>query len=182
LKRLDLSGGPNEAVTQQVPRRRPELAVLDKALRNEVLEVFAKVTLQLGRWVLGDLEEDLHGVDVTQRRLAIGHLHSCDAQGPDISLEAVTVLLNDLRGHPKGGSDKGVSLGLDVGQLSGNAKVSQLDFARFREKDIGGLDVAVNLALVMQVLDAQQEFAADDGDMSLGEVGGFQLRRLLVRV
>lgn len=68
-------------------------------------------------------------MDVTQWGFAVGQLHSCDTQRPDIGLEAVAVLLNHLWGHPERCSDKSVSLRFDVGQLGRNSKIGELDFA-----------------------------------------------------
>lgn len=121
------------------------------------------------------MEEDFHRVNVSERRLSIRELHGSDAQGPDIGLEAVPILLDDFGGHPEWRADECVALRLDVGQLGRNAKVGQLDLASLRKQDIGGLDVSMDLALLVQVLDAQQQFAADDGNVRLAKVGRFQL-------
>ena len=122
------------------------VVILGETLGDEVLKVLAEVALQARSRVLGDMEEDLHWVDVAQGRLSVGHLHSCDTQRPDISLEAVSVLLDDLRGHPEWCSNESVSLRLDVGQLSGDSKISELDFASLGEENISGLDISMNLA------------------------------------
>jgi hypothetical protein len=121
------------------------------------------------------VEEDLHRVDVSKRRLSIRQLHGGDTQGPDVRLEAVPILLDDFGGHPEWRTNECVALRLDVGQLGRNAKVGQLDFASLRKQDIGGLDISMDLALLVQVLDAQQQFAADDGNVRLAKVGRFQL-------
>jgi hypothetical protein len=94
-------------------------------------------------------------MDVAQGGLAIGQLHSCDSQRPDVSLEAVAILLDDFGCHPEWGANKGVPLTLDIGELSSDSEVSQLDLAAFREQDIGGLDISVDLALSVEVLDAE---------------------------
>jgi hypothetical protein len=57
--------------------------------------------------------------------------------------------------------------------LGSNSKISKLDLAGLGEEDVGCLDVSVNLALSVQVLNAQQQFTADDGDVCFAEIGGF---------
>jgi hypothetical protein len=57
--------------------------------------------------------------------------------------------------------------------LGSNSKISKLDFAGLGEEDVGCLDISVNLALIVQVLNAQQQLTADNGDVCFAEVGGF---------
>jgi len=66
-------------------------------------------------------------------------------------------------------------LGLDVRELCGDAKVSYLDPSRLREENVGGFDVAVDLVGLMEVVEAEEELAADDGDVGFVERSGFQL-------
>lgn len=179
LERLYLAGGSDEAVPQQLLSGRPAVAILGEALGDEITEVFAEIVVQRRRRVFGDVEEDLHGVDVGEGGFSICQLHGSNAQRPDVSLEAVPVLLDDLGGHPEWGPDECVALGLDVGQLSGDTKVSQFDLARLRQQDIGSLDVSMNFALFVKILDAQKKLSANNGNMCLADVGWFQLRRAL---
>ena len=72
--------------------------------------------------------------------------------------------LNKLGSHPEGGTDKGIPLRLDIGELRSHTKVGQLDFAGLRQKDIGGLYIPVHLALGMEVFQPQQQLPADDGN------------------
>ena len=46
---------------------------------------------------------------------------------------------------------------------------TELDVAGLGEEDVAGLDVAVDLLLVVEVLEAPQRLAADDGDLLLGQ-------------
>lgn len=80
LQSLDFAGITDETVAQEVLRSWATVVVLSETLSDEVLEVLAEVALQTGRRVLGDVEENLHGVDVAQRRFSIGHFHGCDTQ------------------------------------------------------------------------------------------------------
>jgi hypothetical protein len=84
-------------------------------------------------------------VVLCERRFTLGHLDSGDAEGPNIRLEAIPGLTDDLGRHPERRANKGVAKGRR--QLSGDAEIGELDFARGGEEDIGGLDVAVDLAL-----------------------------------
>ena len=105
----------------------------------------------------------------------VGQLDGGNSQGPDVSLVTVAVLLDDLGGHPEGGPDEGVALGLDVCELGGTAEVGKLDLARVGKEDIGGLNVTVDLAFGVKIFEAAEEFATDDGDVGLGEISWFQL-------
>jgi hypothetical protein len=55
-------------------------------------------------------------------------------------------------------------------------KLTELDFTSRRQQDVGGLDVAVDLALQVEVLQSEQNLATDNSNLSLGEDPWFQLR------
>ena len=55
----------------------------------ELLELFGEISSQLGRIILGDEEEDPHGMEVGVWRLSLGQLDSRDAQRPDVRLGVV---------------------------------------------------------------------------------------------
>lgn len=107
----------------------------------------------------------------------MGHLDGRDSQGPYIRLEVVPSLLDYLRCHPKGSSDESVALGFDVCQLCSDTEVCKLNLAGLGQEDICSLDIAVNLAFGVKVLETEQQLPAYYGDMLLGEVPGFELRR-----
>jgi hypothetical protein len=58
-------------------------------------------------------------------------------------------------------------LGLYVCELGGNTEVCELDLARLGQKHIGSLDIAMDLALGMEVFQAQQQLPAYDGNERL---------------
>ena len=49
-----------------------------------------QLTCQLRRVVLGDEEEDAHGVKVGVGRLSLRQLDCCDAERPDVGLPTVS--------------------------------------------------------------------------------------------
>jgi hypothetical protein len=175
LESFNFAGGADEAVLQQVPGGGAVVGVFDQALRDKVFELLAELALEARRRVLGDVEEDLHGVHVRVGRLAEGQLDGGDAERPDVGLEVVAGLLDHLGSHPEGGADEGVALRLHVGQLGSDAKVGQLNLAGLGEEDVGGLDVAVDFAFGVEIVEAEEELAADDGDLDLVEGARFQL-------
>jgi hypothetical protein len=137
---LQASGFPSlldECGVQQLLRCRTLLRVFAQTLLNKLLERGGEVAFQNGRWILGDEKEDLHGVDIGVRRLAVCQLQRGNAQRPDIRLAVVTRLLDNLRRHPKRGSHERVLLGHRCRKLAGNAKVSKLDLAARADKDVG---------------------------------------------
>lgn len=107
-----------------------------------------------------------------QRGLALRHLDRRDAQAPDVRLRIIPGLANDLRRHPERRADERVPE--RVAERRGDAKVGELDAAGGAEEDVGGLDVAVDHALAVQVVERQQELAADNGDVGLGEDTGLE--------
>lgn len=106
---------------------------------------------------------------------SVNHLNCCDTQRPDVCLEIISSLLDYFRRHPERGSDECIALRLDVDELGSDTKVSQLHFASLGKQNIGCLDVAVDLAFAVQIIQAQKEFSADDGHMGFVETSWFQL-------
>ena len=81
--------------------------------------------------------------------------------------------LQSLRGHVAARAHEGVGHGVD--QLSGDAKVADLDLALAVDQDVAGLDVAVDdLVLLAEVAEA-----AEDGVGDLARVLLRDLARLL---
>lgn len=61
----------------------------------------------------------------------------------------------------------------------GSCEGALVRIALSQDKETNGsrrtLDVAVNLVLVVQVLEAEEQFATDDGDVGFGERAGLEL-------
>lgn len=128
IDELDEIGGtlglPYERMSQEFFGRRPIRRILLQAHFDEVLEEAREVALQLGRRVLGNLQEHPHGMQVGIGRLAFGQLVGRDAQRPDVRLEVVGVLFDDLGRHPKRSAHKRVALAHGLGELFGHAEIS----------------------------------------------------------
>jgi hypothetical protein len=50
---------------------------------------------------------------------------------------------------------------------------TELDSPTSTEKDVGRLDISMDLSLRMQVVESVQQFSTDDGDVGLGKDAGF---------
>lgn len=116
-------------------------------------------------------------MDFGIRGSSVGEFHGGDSERPDVSLEIVTILLDDLWRHPKGSADKGHPLRFDVGELGGDTEISELDSARLGKEDVGSLDITMDLSSGVEVIEAEEKFAADDGNVCLVEGTGTQLYR-----
>lgn len=66
--------------------------------------------LQAWRRRFRNEEEDFHRMRGSVRRLSMYELHCGDTERPDVGLEVIPGLLDDLRRHPERGADKGVPL------------------------------------------------------------------------
>ena len=86
--------------------------------------------------------------------LALGQFVGRYAQRPDVRLEIIRVLLDDLGRHPEGRAHKRVALAHRLGQLLGHAEVRQFYVALFGQEHVGCLYVTMNFALVVQVVEA----------------------------
>lgn len=128
------------------------------------------------RWsVLGDDKDGPGGLNVRQGRLAGEHLDEGDAEGPDVCLAVVRAPLDHLGGHPVGRADERVSP--QIGQhLAGDAKVADLDAALGGDQDVGGLYVAVDDSISVEVGEGLQDLPCDEDGLGLangpGEVLG----------
>lgn len=136
----------DKLVLQQFSSGWSVIGILDQAGSHETSKVSAESIVKSRWWILGDMEECLHGMQVCIWRLALDKLHGGDTKRPDVRLEVVAVLLDDLRGHPEWCADKRVSLRLYVCDLRGDPKICNFDLASMREKDVGGLDITMDLA------------------------------------
>jgi hypothetical protein len=73
--------------------------------------------------VCGDQVQGLQRLLVEVGRLGLDHFNCHDAQGPDINLRAILLLLDDLGSHPVRGTDHGGALRLGLGELSAETEV-----------------------------------------------------------
>ena len=120
--------------------------------------------------VIDDRKQRGHGSQIMVRRLALQQLNNGAANAPDVRGRGGARELDDLGGHPVRGAD---DLGLLVGPGEGaraDAKVGQLDGAILGGQDVGAFDVAVDDALVVQVLQALQDLGHVDADQVLGKL------------
>ena len=141
--------------------------VLRQALRHKVLKCQRERALEHWGLRLGDEEEHSHRVVFRQRGLALRHLDRGDSQTPYIRLRIVSRLPNDLGCHPERRADEGVSE--RAGELCCYTEVGELDLSRRREQDVGGLDIPMDGAFVVEVVQAEKKLPHDDGDVGLGE-------------
>ena len=90
--------------------------LLVQAGLDELLQGFAVVALQGGGVVLGDEEQDLHGVHLRVGRFPLGQLYGCDAQGPDVCLHDTKTILGSKHqtGPVRSGSVPPSTLGRGV--------------------------------------------------------------------
>ena len=102
-----------------------------------------------------------------QRRLALCHLYRRDAQAPYVRLRVVSGLSDDFWCHPEWCADEGVSE--SAGELCCHTEIGKFDLPGCRKQDVCGLDVAMNGAFAMEVVEAKKELAHDDGNVAFGE-------------
>ena len=107
-------------------------------------------------------------------------IHRCqfngsDTQRPNVGSEVVACLLYNLGRHPEGRTDERHTLRLDVGELRGDTEVSELDSALVCEEDVGGLDIPMDLAGRVEVIESEEEFSTCDGDVRFAEGTGLVL-------
>jgi hypothetical protein len=60
-------------------------------------------------------------------------------------------------------------------RVRGEAQRTQLDRPSSTKQHIRRLNVPMDLVLGMKVVESEEEFAADDGDLGFGERTGFEL-------
>lgn len=166
-----------EIVPAQLLRRRAALDVHAKTHAEESLQLLRQLLrlLQPGRAVRGDQVEGLQGLFVEVGGLGLDHLDGHDAEGPDVDLGAVLLLLDDLGRHPVGRTDHGGALGALLGELGAEAEVCDLDVAAGGEEDVVGLDVSVDDVLGVQVHEtlACLEIVLAWASVSIGGFGAY---------
>jgi hypothetical protein len=118
-----------EIMSQQLVGRSATLDVNTQADGQESLELLAEFLrlLESRSSICCDEVQGLQGLLVEVWRLRLYHFDSHNAQRPDINLRTVFFLLDNLGGHPIGGSHHGGSLGLCLCKLGAEAKISNFD-------------------------------------------------------
>ncbi len=136
----------------------PLLGVGDEHLLDDVVQLVGVAA--------GDLLDDASGdlaVQVLQRaalegRVERGHLVDDAAEGEDVALVAVDLVVPDFGGEVVGRAD--LRLGEVVFGHLGHVEVSQLDGLEVAgEEEVGRLDVAVDDLHLVQTLEADQTLA-----------------------
>ena len=109
---------------------------------------------------------------------ACGHLHGSDAEAPYVRLGIVSLVggLNHLGRHPERSAGESLALvsAEGVGHLAGDAEVGETNLGRGAQKHVRRLDVAVDLALAMEVVERHEEVTAHDRDGLLGKGRGLE--------
>lgn len=128
-------------------------------------------------------------------RLSFSQLDRCDAETPDVCLGVVATLFDDFWAHPvrrawqrrrsesghsvaasqEERTDKSVLFGHSRGQLAADTKVSQLDVAVGGQEDVGSLNVSVQLALVVKVIQPFEQLTQDYSNVVFFEGSRFEL-------
>jgi hypothetical protein len=143
-----------EVVHKQLVCRRTALDVDTQTHRQESLELLAQLVglLEAGRSVGGNQVQRLQGLLVQVGGLRLDHFNSHDTQRPDVDLGAVLLLLDDFGSHPVGRADHGGTLRLGLSELGTEAEISNLDVSTAVEKNVVTLDITVDDALCMEML------------------------------
>lgn len=179
--RRPLGGVSAEAGGHHVLKRLGELLLLAAAAG-------AVSAVLLEAQPVGNLHHERLGQgEVGQRRAAMGELERRDAERPDVGLDAVPrVGVDHLGCHPvgraghvveEGGGGGGHVEGDGGGGVrlvdgGGDTEVGELDGAVGVDEDVAGLDVAVDVALAVQVGESVENLPQDDSDGRLGEAVG----------
>ena len=157
----------DEGVLQERARRRAPLGVLDQALRNKVLKLVAPGPGRRQRWwiCLRDQENGAEGVHVGTRRLALGGLDCGDAERPDVREAIVVGHLDHLGCHPERSPHHRVAPRVRRDACR-DAKVGKLCLPMLVEHDVCGLDVAVDFAQRVEVVQAVERGRADKSQLT----------------
>lgn len=153
LQGLRLPGVPYEFMSKQFLCRRSPIRVLDQTLSDKILYGVAEIIPFKSRsGCLRNQEQDFHRMRARIRWLPVEHLHCRDTKRPDVCLEVISSLLDNLRRHPERRPDECVPLRFDISELCGDSEIRQFDLSGMREENICRLDIPVNLSFVVQVI------------------------------
>mmetsp|Transcript_44778 Transcript_44778/g.133747 ORF Transcript_44778/g.133747 Transcript_44778/m.133747 type:complete len:376 (+) Transcript_44778:99-1226(+) len=162
-----------ELVLQQLRSGRTQPRVLLQAALHHVAhrlaEVFGALVLQRGRRVLQSHQQHLHRWQLGKRRVPMRHLQQRDAQRPDIcGVVVARGLLHDLRRHPARRAHKRHALCVCVAprrvalHRRRHTEVAEVHTAIVVHEDVASLDITVNSALAVHIVERTQHIA-DDG-------------------
>ena len=70
----------------------------------------------------------------------------------------------NLRRHPEGRAHEGIPLAGGVGELASHSEVRQLHVSHVGQQHVCGLDITVQLPLLVQVLKALYHFPGGEGE------------------
>lgn len=141
--------------------------ILDKHLLDDQLEVLGVVRRDSGVGRAQDLEDEaLHGVGV-EGVAERAHLVEDAAEGPDVRLLVVGLLLADLRGQVVGRADGGLGAVVGVLEHSGDAEVADFDLSVLVHEDVLRLEVSVEDLAVVDVLYGQRHLHEPVHDLVL---------------
>ena len=116
---------------------------------------------------LADFEKEFVSVLVVEGGDADDHLVDDAAEGPPVHLLPVALFLDDLRGEVLGGAADG--LGELVPHELGEAEVRELEIAVLADEDVLGLEVAVDDAVGVEVLECEEDLGGEETSLVLGE-------------
>jgi len=160
--------------------RWPLLGLLMQACRYEVAELRRpfSVPRQGGSRRVEDDQEHSHGRQVVIGRITHRQFDCCDSEGPDVSFKVVAVrLFHYFRSHPARRPDESLPLvaGLDVGA---HTEVAEVDVAFAVHEDVACLDVSVDLALAVEIIEGVRYLPYDRCDQLfvLNSVGIFDFQ------
>lgn len=141
-------------VLQQLEHRRPLVLVLLQALRHDVNQVLVHRGWQGVVVGFEDLVKKAY-LGLSIKGVLVGaQLVQDAAEGPDVGLGAVGLLLADLRGEIVWGADHRHGKLGSVLLLLGDPQVPNLDGVGLAHEEVDGLDVPVQDLAGMQVLQA----------------------------
>lgn len=151
--RLNFTRMSDEPMPQQFLSCWSLLWIFYQAAGNEISKVLTPpAPFQSWRWRFRNQKEYFHGVCASVWWLSICKFHGRDSQRPNICFEVVTCFLDYFRGHPERRSHESHALRFNVGELRGDPKVCNFDSPILSEKYVGGLNVAVNLAGLVEIV------------------------------
>ena len=134
-KKLAEAGNAAAVLQEVVPaklfRGCTALHVDAQAHTQERLQLLGQLLglLKPGRAVRCDQVESLEGLFVQVWWLRLDHFDRHNAEGPDIDLRAILLLLDDFGCHPVWRTDHGSTLRALLGELGAETEISNLDVA-----------------------------------------------------
>mmetsp|Transcript_27466 Transcript_27466/g.68789 ORF Transcript_27466/g.68789 Transcript_27466/m.68789 type:complete len:298 (+) Transcript_27466:469-1362(+) len=136
---------------------------------GEMMARLGLLCLQLRRRILQSHHQHLHWGVLGERCVAVAQLEHGDAQAPDVGVVIVPChLLHHLGRHPTWGAHEGaVGLGAGAPRGGGDSEVCELHGAVGVDEDVAGFDVAVDVAVAVEVVQRLEHLLKDSGDGGL---------------